>query len=170
MKLIQVGQVGKAHGYKGAFILQRGRGAEELPEHVRTVFVGTSPSTAKELPLTQSTWMPKGTRLKLEGIESDDAVKAARGNSVFIQRETLTPAQPGEFYVGDLVGLEVFSEETRLSLGTLVEIETVGNGAVDRWWVQAGTESFAVPAVERWVARVDLSTQSVWLRDAELLR
>lgn len=170
MKLIQVGQVGKAHGYKGAFILHRGRGAEELPESVRSVFVGDCPATATEFPLSQSTWMPKGTRLKLEGMESEDAVKAARGKVVFVQREALGAAQSGEYYVGDLVGLTVFSEESRQELGTISEIETVGSGCVDRWWVRNGTESFAVPAVERWVARVDLGTQSVWIRDADLLR
>ncbi len=170
MKLVQVGQVGKAHGYKGAFILQRGRGADELPEDLKSVFLGTSPSTATELPLTQSTWMPKGTRLKLEGIDSDEAVKAARGKTIYIQREALEPTRLGEYYVDDLVGLKVFCDETKSLLGTVFEVEAVGGGSVDRWWVQEGTKSFAVPAAERWVARVDLGAQSIWIRDAELLR
>jgi 16S rRNA processing protein RimM len=170
MKLVQVGQVGKAHGYKGAFILHRGNGAEELPEALKSVFVGTTQATAEELPLTQSTWMPKGIRLKLEGIESDDAVKAARGKLVFIHRDALEPTRSGEHYVDDLIGLKVFCEETKSPLGAIFEVEAVGGGSVDRWWVKEGCETFAVPAAERWVARVDLKSQSVWIRDADLLR
>jgi 16S rRNA processing protein RimM len=170
MNLVQVGHIGKAHGYKGAFILQSGSPPNPFPSHIDTVFVGADRETARPFKVSESAWMPKGIRLKLDGCESDTEVKSLRGNRVFVERDQLQAAQDGEYYVADLIGAQVIATETQTPIGTLSAIEEVGKGSTDRWWIQSGQTDFCIPASAQWIEKVDPSSKTIWVRSHDEFR
>lgn len=64
---------------------------------------------------------------ELEGIADKDVADGLRGFLVGVPRESLPPAKDGEYYWGDLIGLEVFNQSDAL-LGTVAGlIDTPGN-------------------------------------------
>src|SRR4051812_30749173 len=118
MKLVQVGSVGKPHGYRGEFLLSARLSSGELPEGVDIVYLGPDEEKAQAFTVEEVREMAKGLRLKLAGMESDAAVKSHTGEAVYIDRQELPEAEDGEFYVQDLVGCAVRDAETDADLGT----------------------------------------------------
>ena len=64
---------------------------------------------------------PKGFLIDLEGIDSRDLAASLRGSELILDREELDAPDEEEFYVGDLVGLEVY-DETGTYIGSVVDI------------------------------------------------
>ncbi|OCR02732.1 ribosome maturation factor RimM [Oscillatoriales cyanobacterium USR001] len=69
--------------------------------------------------------------VQLAGIESVDQAEALRGCLLFVSASDRPSLEPGEFYVRDLVGLEVFYQETGEMLGTVVDIIPAGNDLLE---------------------------------------
>ncbi len=157
--------MGKPHGFRGEFLLSKRAAEGDLPEEIDTVYIGTSPDDAAPFKILDTTAMPKGLRLKLEGFESDTFVKDHSGKSVFVPRELFPETEEGEYYVQDLVGCAVRDMASDESLGHISGVEEVGGGCADRWWIQSETETFAIPAAETVVARVDIPNRLVWIHN-----
>lgn len=95
----------------------------------------------------------KGIVAKLAGIEDRDAAAALIGTGIFVPREALPDAAPGEYYWADLEGLEVCDTHGQ-SLGVVDHLLETGAHDV---MVLAGGANRLIPFVpETVVLRVDL--------------
>jgi 16S rRNA processing protein RimM len=141
--LITVGRVGKPHGLVGAFVVEE---ASEDPERFQpgsSVLVGGEPAEVVEQKRA-------GGRLV---ILLDRPVK--RGAALQIRRADLAEPAPGEYYVFQLVGLEV-KEEGGAVLGTVTEVAPgVANDVLE---LDTG---LALPLVEACVREVDLDRRRI---------
>ena len=63
--------------------------------------------------------MPGSVIFKFRGIDSVTDAELWRGAEVRIPREERLELQPGEFFIGDLIGCEVVERGTGESLGTV---------------------------------------------------
>jgi 16S rRNA processing protein RimM len=64
---------------------------------------------------------PKGFLVDLEGVRDRRTAAALRGAELLLDRDELDVPSEGEFYVGDLLGLEAFDEAGE-KLGTVVDL------------------------------------------------
>jgi 16S rRNA processing protein RimM len=97
--------------------------------------------------------------LRLEGVTDRTQAEALRGRPLYIDRASLPPPEPGELYVADLVGCEVFDlRGTRLGKvagsfpggGTeILVVEPAGEGE----------REFLLPLVDAIVKELDLSAR-----------
>lgn len=62
-----------------------------------------------------------GGLIKLEGVETPEAGKAYSSLEIWVERNEAAPLDEGEWYLSDLVGLEVISE-TGGNIGTIVGV------------------------------------------------
>ncbi|HLO48930.1 MAG TPA: ribosome maturation factor RimM [Kamptonema sp.] len=69
--------------------------------------------------------------VQLAGVESIDEAEALRGSHLFVSASDRPHLEEGEFYVRDLIGLEVFYQETGKLLGTVVDIIPAGNDILE---------------------------------------
>ncbi len=169
-RLIQVGHVGRPHGFRGEFMLSNSWG-EPLPEDLAFVYVGREEEDAVEHPIERLTEMPRGLRIKLASFESDKTVKEHQGCLVFVPQEALPPLESNQYYVGELVGSEVREVDTETLVGNLGGIEEVGKGCADRWWVNGADHTqYIFPATAEVIFRVDAARRIIWVRNAELYR
>jgi 16S rRNA processing protein RimM len=137
---ITVGRVGKSHGLDGSFVVEGASDASELFE--------------------------KGAKLLVEGDEATVVgSKQARGRPVIrldrrvprgtpleVPRSALAPTEEDEYYVFQLVGLEV-AEEGGPVLGTVKDVSPgVANDVLE---LDSG---LLLPMVEECVLSVDLDT------------
>lgn len=97
---------------------------------------------------------------RVEGIDSPEAAVAHQGWEIVVARAQLPKPSRGSWYVRDLVGLPVYSDDGLL-LGALVDVhDTTG---LDVWVVRQGQ-------AERWVLALKDNIVSVTLGDRVVVR
>jgi 16S rRNA processing protein RimM len=137
-ELVLVGRVGKPHGLAGAFVVD---GASEDPERF---VVGAELLVAGEQARVEES-KRSGRRLVIRLDRRPE-----RGSRLEVPRSALTPTSDDEYYVADLIGLEVVEEEGR-SLG---KVRDVANYAAND--VLELDSGLLLPLVEDCVRQVDL--------------
>jgi 16S rRNA processing protein RimM len=98
--------------------------------------------------------------LKVEGVESIDAMEAWRGARVQIRRDEAVPLPQDSYYAADLVGMEVVTREGRV-LGKLEKI-----------WPYPAQDLFQVgeiliPAVKEFIVSVDVEGRRITVAPPE---
>jgi 16S rRNA processing protein RimM len=138
-ELVLVGRVGKPHGLGGAFVVE---GASEDPERFA---VGAEVLVAGEQARVEESKRAGGRLV----IRLDR--RPVRGSALEVPRTSLPPTAEGEYYVADLIGLEVVEEGVR-SLGTVRDVSSYA--ANDVLELDSG---LLLPLVEDCVRQVDLA-------------
>ena len=108
-----------------------------------------------------------GALLKLAGSGNREAAEALRGLDVFIRAEDAAPPGPGEFYVHQVIGLAVWTEQGE-HLGKVVEV--LETGANDVYIVHGPTGEILVPAIRDAVLEIDPTVGRMVVRLMEGLR
>lgn len=69
--------------------------------------------------------------VELEGVEDRDGAEALRGCKLFVEKTDRPYLEPDEFYVQDLLGMEVFNQLTGEFLGKVTDIIPAGNDLLE---------------------------------------
>lgn len=96
-----------------------------------------------------------GLIVRFEGIRDRDGAEVLRGRTLLIRREETRPLESGEYFLHDLVGLEVWSTEGA-RLGRVAAVYEHGAGHF--LGVDDGQREHLVPFAGRIVRSVDLET------------
>ena len=103
----------------------------------------------------------KGTALiKFRGIDDISAAEALRGKRILISESELMPLEEDEYYVHDIVGLDVVTTEGE-SLGRIKQI--LRSPANDVYV----TDRAMVPAVKEFIVSVDIPGKKIIVRPVE---
>lgn len=109
-----------------------------------------------------------GFVLSLESVQGRDAAEAVRGSELTVPATELHSLPDGSFYYFQIIGLEVWTDDSEL-LGTVKEIITTG--ANDAYVVvDEGGRQVLVPAVEDVVREVDVAGGRIVVNLPEGLR
>jgi 16S rRNA processing protein RimM len=161
---VELGFVSGVFGFKGEVRLHLHNPTSDLLRTPRSVIL-VAPDGARRA-VTMSARPGAGKRVlgKIEGVRDEHEAGALKDFRVLIPRDALPETEEGEFYVADLVGLEVEAGEER---GTVTEIHQAG--PVDVLEVDVGgKEPVFVPLVEGTVLGVDLDAGIVRLVEGSL--
>lgn len=106
----------------------------------------------------------RGTRkapiLALAEVRSREDAEAVRDHEVLVERASLPPLEPGEYYLVDVVGCEVFVKEKRF--GRVVAVRP--DPSVDTLVIEDDAKKrFEQPLLEHFVERVDVGARRVEL-------
>jgi len=99
-----------------------------------------------------------GLLLKLEGVESRNDAEALRGAHIAIDRDELGELQEGSFYVFDIIGLKVVTDDGR-EFGEVTEV--LQGGANDAYCTSTG---LCIPALKDVVVKVDIPGRVMVIR------
>lgn len=91
-------------------------------------------------------------QVKFEGINDRDKAFALRGYTIEIPRESFAPAEEGEYYWADLVGMTVVNTEN-ITLGTVKNL--METGAHDVLVVDGDYGQKLIPFVSHFIDNVD---------------
>jgi 16S rRNA processing protein RimM len=137
---VAVGRVGRPHGLDGSFVV------EDASEDERWFAVG-----ARLLAGAEEAEVVAGKRAGGRPVVRLDR-PVTRGTMLEVARSALPPTEEDEFYVFELVGLEVVEEPGR-ALGTVTDVTPgVANDVLE---LDSG---LALPMVEDCVRRIDLES------------
>jgi 16S rRNA processing protein RimM len=138
--LVVVGRVGKSHGLAGAFVVDNASETSELFARGATLSVDGADATIVESKLARGRPVIRLDR------------RVERGAALRVPRAALAPTDEGEYYVFQLVGLEVVGQGGG-NLGTVRDVAPgVANDVLE---LDSG---LALPMVEECILSVDLDT------------
>lgn len=167
LNLVELGKIARPHGLRGHFLVSSHSGEESALASLSRVYVGRDSKQATLYNVVDSCWMPKGWKIRLEGIESDSEVKQQVGCKIYGLREDLPPTTPNEYYIEDLIGCIVIDSDTDQRIGTISGIEL---DCQQRWWVKTESGQLAIPASNRFIVSVNLDRRTIKVcRLSELL-
>jgi 16S rRNA processing protein RimM len=149
-RFLVIGQIGKAHGVRGEVRVVPHTDMPERFSWLDTVYIGEpdpQPIAVESVRLHKSFVL-----LKFAGYESREQVERLRGQWVQVPEEEAIPLEEGEYFLYQLIGLQVF-EDTGQFLGELVDmIETQANNV---FVVQTGSQQVLLPDTEEVVLAID---------------
>ena len=148
-----VAELGKPHGIRGEVTaLLRGVSSEQLSTLPGLRARGTD---GVEFAIRIERVRPKsgGWILSFAGVRDRDAAEELRGAVLLANREDLPAPEPGEWYVSDLEGLQVVTDDGR-GLGVLAEVLQLP--ANDVFVVRDGAREVLLPAIDDVIVAVDL--------------
>jgi len=92
--------------------------------------------------------------LMLEGVSNMDEAAKLKGSTIVVSRADALPLSEGEYYVPDLIGLRVVSDEG-VEIGLLTNV--LATGANDVYVVkQPSGKEILLPAIKQCILSVDL--------------
>jgi 16S rRNA processing protein RimM len=142
-ELVLVGRVGKSHGLDGSFVVEHA--SEDTSLFARGAKLKVEGSDATIVASKQARGRPV---IKLDR-------RVPRGTELHVPQSALPPAAEGEFYVFQLLGMEVRERDGDV-LGTVTDIAPgVANDVLE---LDSGA---LLPMVEECVLSVDLDTRSI---------
>ena len=100
--------------------------------------------------------------LKLDGVDSVELAEKLRKHFLYITKQDLTALGKDEFYMHDLIGLEVFDVAGNL-LGTLAEVESYEANDVYVLKDRQGRE-YLLPAVKDVIVSISLEQNKMIIR------
>jgi len=129
-------------------------------------------------PLTlEEHWFPTGRNagrvvLKLSGCDSISAAEQLAHHQLFVPATDLPALEAGAFFVGDLVGCQLFNGETLAGTVTAVEFATTPDGrsriedaapllAIELPNAALDAEPTLIPFVQDWIVSIDLATKRI---------
>ena len=106
-------------------------------------------------------WHGEHLVLELEGVDTRDQAEALRGAWLLIPPEERMPLEEGQYYIDDLIGMEVFTE-TGERVGKLKHVRH--GAAYDLYDIGA----YTIPAVEEYILEVDVPNKRMVVRLPEV--
>jgi 16S rRNA processing protein RimM len=151
-----VGVMGRPHGLRGEIALRaHNRGSTDLGRVSELLLDG--PSGRDERRVESMRRSADGWLVKLVGINTRTDAEALINLEVRVRRSRLPAPLPGEFFVEDAVGCDVYGENDR-RLGAVSGL--MWNGAQDILIVQ-GESEVLIPALPEFVRAVDLARRRI---------
>ena len=160
---LAVGVIVGAHGVDGEMKM---RLSTDDPEHLRTikhVYLDDAPRARTLLGIRFHAGM---ALIKLHGVWTREAAQELRGAVVKIAGKDARPLEPGEFYLYQLVGLEVFNEAGE-RLGTVTDIMETGANDVFVITPLDGGKELLLPNVPDFVPVIDPANRRLVARPLE---
>ena len=100
--------------------------------------------------------------LKLYGIDSMEEAEKLRGADLYVTRDQAVPLSEGEYYIGDIIGMRVRTEEGE-ELGVITDV--IDTAANDVYTVRReGRKDLLIPAIKQCILDVDVEAELMTVR------
>jgi 16S rRNA processing protein RimM len=164
--LVRIGHIFRPHGVRGELKVEPETDDPTLFERLDTVYVGSFPDRtvphAIESARYQESKRGLTIILKLEDVDGRDAAELLKKKFTFVPEDELPELEEGEFFIHDLIGLNVVAEDGS-AIGTVANVMQMP--AHDVYVVRRdGKPEAMIPAVEDFIIEIDLDGGRVVVR------
>jgi 16S rRNA processing protein RimM len=121
-----VAQIGAAHGLRGGVHL---RSFTEDPQAFATYGPLETEDRSRRLEIESMRPTKDGFTARFHGLTKREAAEALRNVNLYVDRNALPPAEDGEFYHADLIGLAAVTSSGE-TLGEVIAIHNFGAGDI----------------------------------------
>ncbi len=150
---LQVGVIASTHGIKGEVKVFPTTDSLERFRELKEVLLDTG---REQIPLQVEgvKFFKQFAILKFAGFDNINDIEKYRGRGLYVPRDQAVPLREDEYYIGDLIGMEVFTEDGK-AFGRLKDVMETGANDVYVIDTQEHGEVL-LPAIRDCILEVDV--------------
>lgn len=155
---LKAGVISSTHGVRGEVKVFPTTGEPERFRTLKKVYLDTGRERIR-LEIAGVKFFKQFAILKFYGIDNINEIEKYRGCSLWVKREDAVPLEEDEYYIGDLIGMEVFTEDGN-KFGVLKDV--METGANDVYIVDTPEHGeILVPAIHDCILDVDIEEKKM---------
>ncbi len=155
--LFQVGIITSPHGVRGE--VKVFPTTDDVNRFKKLKHVILEPETKnQELNIESVKFYKNMVILKFKEITSMDEAEKYRKMGLYVTRENAVKLNKDEYFIADLMGLQVIDEDGSI-LGNITDV--LQTGANDVYVVNDGTREVLIPAIKACILQVDISARTM---------
>ncbi len=155
-RFLVIGQIGKAHGVRGEVRVVTHTDIPERFAWLEAVYVGDKAPTL--VPVESVRFHKNWVLLKLEGYDDRDQVAVLRGQLLQIEQSQAIPLEEGEYFLFQLDGLSVTTDDGQY-LGSITGV--IETGANNVFVVNGPDGEILLPDIEEVVVDIDFDERQM---------
>ena len=124
-KYLEIGQIVNTFGIKGMVKIKPFTDDIRIFDKLEKIYIENKKSR-KEYVIEEVKYHKNMVLMKLKGIDTPEDANLLRQSYLLIDRDKEEPLEEGTYYIVDLLGLEVYTDEDKL-LGTVQDIFNTGS-------------------------------------------
>jgi len=164
MDVIAIGRISKPIGTRGEVKVLPLTHDHQRFENLAAVWIGSTAANVELKKILAVRIDAKQVVLALDGVETMEAAEQLKDSYLFVSKEDAVPPEQGSYFVDDVLGSEVVTEE-QTRVGTVTDLLSLPMN--DVWVVQNGTKEILIPAVKAIVRQVDVEKKRITIHAFE---
>lgn len=154
-----IGRVASAFGVRGEFRVELHTDFPDRFTSLERVYLGAG---HEEREVEHARRQGEQVLLKLRGIDTPEAVRALGRADLYVARKDATPLPDGHFYLDDVVGMTVVTEDGR-RIGEVADVLETGSNEV--FVVGRGRQEVLIPAIRDAIRQLDIEGRTIVIDD-----
>ena len=151
--LLQVGVITTTHGIRGEVKVYPTTDDAHRFDYLESVLLDTGKELC-ELEIQRVKYFKQFVILKFRDVDNIHDIEPYKGKSLYVTRDFAVPLEENEYYIADLIDMDVFLEDGSL-FGTLKDV--METGANDVYVIHTtDKKEVLVPAIKDCVKEVDV--------------
>ena len=156
--LLQVGVITTTHGIRGEVKVYPTTDDAHRFDYLESVLLDTGKELC-ELEIQRVKYFKQFVILKFRDVDNINDIEPYKGKSLYVTRDFAVPLEENEYYIADLIDMDVFLEDGSL-FGTLKDV--METGANDVYVIDTeGHGEVLVPAIRECILDVDIENQKM---------
>ncbi|MHA9738990.1 ribosome maturation factor RimM [Robinsoniella peoriensis] len=152
--LLQVGIISSMHGIRGEVKVFPTTDDPNRFKKLKSVLLDAGRETL-ELQVEQVKFFKQFVILKFKEFDNINEVEKYKGKGLFVTRENAVKLKPNEYFIADMIGMEVFTDEGR-KFGILTDV--LETGANDVYVVETEEQKeVLLPAIKECILNMDIT-------------
>lgn len=153
-QFLQVGVISSTHGIKGEVKVFPTTDDPMRFKKLKKVFLDTGKERLS-MEILSVRFFKQFVIVKFKGIDNINEIEKYKGSSLLVERENAVSLDADEYYIADLIGMEVFTEEGRF--GILKDV--LETGANEVYVIDSDSHGeVLVPAIRECIRSVDVDS------------
>lgn len=157
-KYLEIGQIVNTFGIKGMVKVKPFTDDITRFDRLKKVYI-KSKNVKEEYEIEEVKYHKNMVLIKFKGIENPEQANLLRDTYLMIDRENEEPLQEGTYYIVDMIGLEVYTEEGEL-LGKLEDIFNTGSNDIYVVKDELGKQ-ILLPAISDVIKQIDMENGKI---------
>ncbi len=157
-KYLEIGQIVNTFGIKGMVKVKPFTDDIKRFDKLEKVYVENKEGK-KEYQIEEVKYHKNMVLIKFKGIENPEEANLLRESYLVVDRDTQEPLEEGTYYIVDMIGLEVYTDEGE-NLGILEDIFNTGSNDIYVVKNELGKQ-ILLPAIKDVIKKVDMENKKV---------
>lgn len=157
-KYLEIGQIVNTFGIKGMVKVKPFTDNIERFDNLEKIYIKNK-SGQTEYKIQEVKYHKNMVLIKFEGIENPEQADLLRNSYLIVDRETEEPLEAGRYYIVDMIGLDVFTDDNEY-LGKLEDIYNTGSNDIYVVKNELGKQVL-LPAIEDVIKNIDMDSKKV---------
>ena len=158
-QFLQVGVISSTHGLRGEVKVFPTTDDAARFQTLKNVVLDTGREKL-DLEIQSVRFFKQFVIVKFKGIDNINDIEKYKGKSLFVTRENAVELEEDEYYIGDLIGMEVYTDDSEERFGVLKDVMETGANEVYIITSENHGEVL-LPAIHEFILDIDVEAKKM---------